>query len=124
MGTPIPNRPALLTEYLRMLSEGDDRNKANAAVAQSLRAELDAVRAELDGSTSKAVTAAAAFRDSAKANREIAKRARKIARRVRDAVYSMYTRDDPRIGDYGLATPVKPKSKKPDAPKTPDTRVA
>lgn len=109
MGTPVPNRPALLTEYLRMLSEGDEKNKANTAVSEALRAELDSVRAALDASTSKTQTAKAAWRDAVKANRAMAKRARTIARRMRDAVYSLYTRDDPRIGDYGLSTPVKPK---------------
>lgn len=124
MATQVPTRPALMTEYLRMLAEGDDRNKANTAVSQTLRAELDAVRAALDASTVKVQAANAAWRDAAKTNREMAKRARTIARRMRDAVYSLYTRDDPRIGDYGLATPVKPKSKKSNGSTSSATKIA
>jgi len=103
--------------------ERDDKNKASTAVSEAIRAEMDAVRAALDVSTTKAQSAMAGWRDAAKANREVAKRARTIARRMRDAVYSMYTRDDPRIGDYGLATPVKPKSRKPNGAKPADTKV-
>ena len=92
--------------------------------ARSGDSDVSAVkRAALDVSTTKAQSAMAGWRDAAKANREVAKRARTIARRMRDAVYSMYTRDDPRIGDYGLATPVKPKSRKPNGAKPADTKV-
>ncbi len=112
MSSTVPSKPALLTEFLRLLAEGDEMNKARIAMTPSLRAELDAIRTVLDGTISKSQMAKAASRDATKSNREAVKKARVIARRVRDAVFSMYTKDDPRIGDYGLSTPVKHRSKK------------